>query len=220
MAGLLPAFRRTDVVAGAREMRRQHLGFRLRHFGTIPAEHIGDAGVDLAALALQHAFIGSVLEQRVAERVAAGRTRILEHHIDRHQPVEIGLQVVLSAIQRRSKEIDRKLATVGRRDLRNFLGRTQPVEPLRQRVAQRSRDLDAPVMGRPGSLDDRVGQLLDEEWDSVALGDDVVGDLGRETQSAGQERIDDRPCVAPPSRLNDSSPTLACCAHGGTNSGR
>ena len=77
IARLAPPFDREIIEAGLGEMSGDRLGLRRRALGVV-AQEFGGAPVQRSAAALQKAFVGGVLDQRVLEAVVRPRPIALD----------------------------------------------------------------------------------------------------------------------------------------------
>src|SRR5258707_8728854 len=109
--------------------------------------------MNLAPFTLQQTLVRRLLQQGVAECVAALGTRTLENDIDGNQPIQISLKLFDWPAEGCSDEIDSELAPEGGRDLSHFLGRTQPIEPRGQGVTKSGRNMDLAVVGFADGFD-------------------------------------------------------------------
>ncbi len=136
------------------------------------------------------------------EAVARIRRRVARHdEFGAHQVVERRGELRLGHLQHLGEQAQRELAADQRADLRDLLGRREPVEARHQRVLQGRRDreqrqraLQPVAVGRvleQARLHDGLGQLLDEQRDAVGLADDLGQHLGRQRLAAGH-RADQR----------------------------
>ena len=184
-----------------RIMVSQQLRLGVSALGPALFERLRDLAVDRHPLALQQRVVGGVLHEGMLERIhrlrdlASTRSQLggnearedvdkccLAHHLD------LGEQFVT------------ELASDDCTDLRDSLDRRDAVQARHQRVAQRLRDRNAeeragidvaiPLIDQVAGLDDRLGQLLHEERDTVRLGDDLLDKVIRKRFPGGQVRYE------------------------------
>src|SRR5207245_4023591 len=173
-----------------RGMGRQRLAHRFgrRRIELLQAAQHG--GMQSAPFGMQQAGVGSVLNQGMLEgqhSLRSARTREQQSRLQ--QSFDVRRQFVDVALGHGSEQADRELTPDDRADLSQGFRRLEMIETARQGSLQRRRyaGIDAGFVfrlpGRRASLDDRPGDLLDEERPAVRPGSDALADGGTEMRS-------------------------------------
>jgi len=186
----LPSFR---VVVG------EKLGLLLRDLRRDLLQDGGALGVELLAPGAQQGAVGGFLDQRVLEHVGGVvRRAALVDQLGAEQVAQCGVQrVALDRGQGREMR-ESELAPDHGAHLGQLLGGRMPVEPGQQRVVQRVRDgqrwqraeqlIVLAHVAQDAELENRLGELLDEQGDAVGAREDLVQQLGREPLAPGDLR--------------------------------
>jgi len=133
VAGLAPPFDRRLVDPGLGQMMGDEFRLGRRDRGEISAQDIGDLPVQDLPPALEQGFVGGVLDQRVLEGVARiGRCARAEQQLRLFELRQCRTQRWLVAAGDRAQQRVGKFATDRSTNLRNLLGRRQPIETRRQ----------------------------------------------------------------------------------------
>ena len=159
-------------------------------------EHLADAGVQLLALGAQQAAIGGILEQRVLELVGdLGHRAAAEQKLRLDQLGQRLLERHLAEGREGRQQLVAEHAPERRGQLGDLLHRRELVEARHQRIVQRGRDrqrrqragqhVAVARIDQQVRLQDRLGQLLDEQRHAVGPGDDLLDHLERQRLAAG-----------------------------------
>ena len=186
---LAPQARRLLGQPGLGAVTRQQLGLVLCDLGELAFQNFGNARVQPASRLAQQRAIGGVLHQGMLEQVCRLRRHALaEQQPCGDEPVERRSQVCPRLARHRRQKGVRELPPDGCADLRHVLGGAEPVEPRHQGGVQTCRDRVSRRRNRSGqmlgrtfafSLQNRLGHLLDEQWDAVGALDDILPDALR-----------------------------------------
>ena len=159
---------------------RKNFGLRLLERGEFFIDCARHQPVQILAPTLEQRLVGRIADQGVLELVGSLRrdpTHIEELRI--RQAAQRALEIRLANRGDRVEQCVGKIAANHGADLRNLLGRPQPVQPRHQRIVQGRRDL-APCEPRTAALEHRARQLLDEERHSSSAIDHRRDGLGRQ----------------------------------------
>ena len=140
-AGEQPPIYGPVVNPGLREMTGQEFGLALNDSGELRFERSGDTRMKLHSPAFEEGRVGDVLDQRVLEGVGrVGRLAAPENQVGADKPNERFAERRLLQRRHRGQEIVIELAADAGADLRQLLGRCQPIQPGHERVPARSRE--------------------------------------------------------------------------------
>jgi hypothetical protein len=157
------------------------------------------APMQLLPSGTQQGAVGGVLHQRVLKGVRGIRRRPApEHQLGAYELFQSALQPRLRHLGDGTDQLVGKLTPKRGCDLRNFSSGRQSIEPGQKRGLERRWDRqrdDRPghgVMvsgiGHPSALDDRLGQLLDEQRHTIRTINDLIGNLRGQCLASGYVR--------------------------------
>ena len=148
-AGAQPPIQGAVLNPSLREMTGEEFGLALEKGGELRFERGGDTRMNFHSPALEQGRVGDILDQRVLEGVGrVGRLAAPEDQIGADEPDERFAERRLLQRRHRGQEIVIELAADAGADLRQLLGRCQPVQPGQERVPARSREWRAPPVRR------------------------------------------------------------------------
>ena len=155
--------------------------------GELRLERLGDAGMQALAVAVQQAGIGGVAHQGVLEGIGGlWRRAAAIDQAGGDQLVERAAELALVERGHRGEQFVGEGAAERGAELGDGLGAGQPVEPRHQRVLQAGRNLELDRLDIVRvALEQRPGDLLDEQRHAVGLADDLLDDRGRQGPRAG-----------------------------------
>ncbi len=157
---------------------RDHLRRRGRRGGELLHQHLRDAGVELAARALEQRLVSGLLHEGVLEDVCrVGREPAGVDQLGLHQPGERRLQLGVREARCGPDEPVGELPADRRRDLGHLLGGPQPIEPRHQGVLEGRGDRARRSRLVPLFLQHRLGELFDEERHPVGAEGDRLHQL-------------------------------------------
>ena len=164
-------------------MTRQNLRLALGDLGELAFKGFGDPSVKRAPRLPQQRAIGGVLHQGMLEQIARLRRHALsEQQTGLNETVERRRQLRLGLERHRSQQSMREFTADRRSDLRDFLGRAEPVEPRHQRGVQargdrqrrgRNRRNRVPCRALALRLQHRLRHFLHEQRNAVGALDDL-----------------------------------------------
>ena len=129
------------VVAGVRPVLGHACGFRRNALRLVLHQGQGHVAVQQPALRYQHAFVGRVADQRVAEHVGArARAFVGNHQAGLAQGGQFLPDFALRAFQAGAQQVEVEVPAHGGGQLQQGLERADAVKAADQRVAQRERN--------------------------------------------------------------------------------
>ena len=148
-AGAQPPIYGLVVNPGLRQMTGQEFGLPLHDGGELRLERGGDTRMKLHSPAFEEGRVSDILDQRVLEGVGrVGRLATPEDQIGADESDERFAERRLLQQRHGGQEIVVELAADAGADLRQLLGRCQPIQPGHERVPARSREWRAPPAHR------------------------------------------------------------------------
>ncbi len=170
------------VVAGFRELVRQHVRHAVRDRGKVRLDGVGDQLVDAQPVAPQQQKIGGVAEQRVAEIDGVAEAAVARHEdAARDQALDGRARHRLAERRHRDQQVERDVTADRGRKLRGLAAVLQQVEPRQQDFVERDRNGGGVGRAGRGVLHrlQAARQFLGENRNAVRTHHDRIHHAGR-----------------------------------------